>query len=169
MKNELVDSLEALSEEERGAMMNQVSRWSHPGRIAQRWIAGFLFLLGSIWAVLLILSLFVLVGIAFNVFFVFGWLIYGGWFYIMTGKGMSVSLRFFWIASIGIHLGYGLLFAGRAVSGVPDSNIMEWLLNSGAAWWIPLGFSIVALFCELWALQSVESPQDKTSLEGESS
>lgn len=153
MRKELVDSLSALSEEERGSLVNQVSRWSHPGRIAQRWIAGFLFLLGCICAVYLILSIFVLVGIAINVVFIFGWLIYGGWFYVMTGKAMSVSLRFFWIASIGVHLGYGLLFTGGTLGRVPDSSFLEWLLNSGAAWWIPLGFSVVALLCELWVLR----------------
>ena len=74
------------SHEQRLADIDQLMGWSHPGRKAQRVIAGTLFLSGSVWAVLLILSLFVLVGIVFNVIFVFGWLIYGGWFYVMIGK-----------------------------------------------------------------------------------
>jgi hypothetical protein len=143
------------SHEQRLADIDQLMGWSHPGRKAQRVIAGTLFLSGSVWAVLLILSLFVLVGIVFNVIFVFGWLIYGGWFYVMIGKPMSVSLRFFWMASIVIHAGYGWLFSPRNQSlAKPPGDSIEFVFQSGWAWWSPMIASAVALACESWALRS---------------
>ena len=99
-------------------------------------IAGFLFTLGTVWAVSLILSLFVVVGLFLNVIFVFGWLIYGGWFFVMMGKRMSVSLRFFLdgldrgspllrvlVRQFEIHGGSGRQFVGRTArhgSGMVD-------------------------------------------------
>ena len=79
----------------------------------QRLIEGALFLLGSIWAVILVLSLFLIIGIIPNVILIFGWLIYAGWLLIVLGKPMSVSLRFFWTASVAVHAGYGFLFTSR--------------------------------------------------------
>jgi len=140
------------SYEERLALLDQEMGWSHPGRKIQRVIAGALFLLGSVWAVILIGSLFLIVGILPNLILIFGWLIYGGWFYVMIGKKMSVSLNFFWLASIAVHAGYGVLFSPLVNQDKePWSGLVSWLLETGSAWWIPMGASILALGCERWA------------------
>ena len=52
------DALASMSEEERQALIDQDLGWKHPARIAQRWIATALFVLG----------------IVANVVFVFSWL-----------------------------------------------------------------------------------------------
>lgn len=155
-KSEMIEGLRELSREEQLGLLDEAMGWSHPGRVAQRVIAGFLFALGTIWVFLLIVSLFVLVGILFNVVFMFGWLIYAGWFHVMTGKAMSVSLRFFWMASIVVHGAYGCLFASSEMTRSSSNSLLDNLLETGLAWWIPLGGSVVALALELWALRSVK-------------
>lgn len=147
---ELAKTVATLSEEERRALIDQSLGWKHPGRIAQRWIAGILFALGSCWAVILVISLFLIVGIVPNMIFIFGWLIYGGWFFVMIGKRMSISLRFFWMASIVVHASYGFIFTGIAVSESSGKY-----LENGWAWWIPMALSIVALGCEISALRQM--------------
>jgi hypothetical protein len=131
-------------------LLDEVMGWCHPGRVIQRWIAALLFVIGTIWAVLLICSLFVLVGVLFNVVFMFGWLIYAGWFHVMTAKPMSVSLRFFWMASIAVHGAYGWIFARWGEGNSSSSLFWEDLIETGLAWWIPLWGSVAALACELW-------------------
>lgn len=152
---DLVEAIDGLSEEERMALLDREMGWGHPGRKVQRVIAGILFALGSIWAVILFLSIFLLVGIFLSVVFMFGWLMYGGWFFVMRGERMSVSLRFFWTASIVVHGSYGALFTRSGLSEVTLAEPVAWLLQTGLAWWIPLGLSVVALGCEIWAQSSL--------------
>jgi hypothetical protein len=140
------------SYEERLAELDRETGWRHPGRILQRVIAAALFLLGSVWAVILLLSLFLIIGVIPNVIFIFGWLIYGGWFFVLLGKPMSVSLRFFWMASIVVHAVYGFFFTSVINPGnEPWEGLISTLLESGLAWWIPAAASVVALAGELWA------------------
>jgi len=153
-RDDLVAELDRLSEEERLGLLDREMGWGHPGRVAQRWIAGVLFVTGSVWAVILVLSVFLLVGIAVNVVFMFGWLVYGGWFYVMMGKKMSVSLRFFWIASIVVHAVYGWLFANSLLPVSQRSDGIDAFLMNGLAWWIPLGLSVIALGFEIWVLRA---------------
>lgn len=141
------DSLASMSEEERRALIDQDLGWRHPGRVAQRWIAGGLFVVGSIWAVSLVLSLFILVGIVANVIFIFGWLIYGGWFHVMLGKRMSVSLSFFWLASAVVHLVYATIF--WTFSG---EVMLQWsVFDPQTTWVVAVALSVVGLGCERWA------------------
>lgn len=150
-RDELVAAIGELSEEEKRGLLDGTMGWKHPGRVTQRVIAGLLFAMGSIWAVLLVISLFLIVGIVINLVFVFGWLIYGGWFYVMTGRAMSVSLRFFWMASIVVHGVYGWLFSRSEASQDQWNDVVKGTLETGLAWWIPMGASVVALGCEFWA------------------
>ena len=62
-RNELVEGLRELSHEKQLAVIDEVSGWSHLVRVIQRVIAAILFVIGTIWAVLLLISLFVIVGV----------------------------------------------------------------------------------------------------------
>ncbi|MEN8772479.1 MAG: hypothetical protein ABF382_02905 [Akkermansiaceae bacterium] len=66
-RNELVEGLRELSHEKQLAVIDEVSGWSHLvrviQRVIQRVIAAILFVIGTIWAVLLLISLFVIVGV----------------------------------------------------------------------------------------------------------
>lgn len=51
-----------------------------------------------------------------------------------------------------VHLCYGFLFASSKFTEVPAGNLLDGLLATGLAWWIPAGLSVVALGFEIWAV-----------------
>lgn len=111
--------------------------------ITTRIIAGMLVFAGLSWAFLLILSVFFLVGVFLNFFFIPGWLCFLGWILIAIGRKLEMPERQFWILSVFAHcwlLLVLLFFASTVTLTKPDISVPV------TAILFAVGMSVIAAF-----------------------
>ena len=98
---------------------------------------------GLSWAFLLILSVFFLVGVFLNFFFIPGWLCFLGWILIAIGRKLEMPERQFWILSVFAHcwlLLVLLFFASTVTLTKPDISVPV------TAILFAVGMSVIAAF-----------------------
>ncbi|MDF1712769.1 MAG: hypothetical protein P1U90_11070 [Akkermansiaceae bacterium] len=61
------------------------------------------------------------------------------------------------LVSTGTVWAYGWMFDGSGPGSVSRNASTGMFLESGLAWWIPLGGSVIALCCEFWVLRAMRS------------
>jgi hypothetical protein len=84
-------------------------------------------------------------GMVTHLYFLPGWLVYFGWVYLATGRGIApVPPRLFWILSAAVNLGYFLhQYQPWRYLGDYDRS-----LSGGAYWWLATG--LLSIICALF-------------------